>query len=531
MEGYEMDEGRNDVREGVGSDSVDVDGMPVWGESKKMFVPGRKDGVFGVLMIVLGYLFSRFVLFSWMGWGVSAFTVVLLMVTFVYSGSVAARQGRQLSRASWFWFGVTLLVGISYSLYEAPGINFYRSLFLMCAFVYYVLQLRRDILIEGQTSNYLFFDALTGLFVIPFGNFGLLFTNLKGLKHKGSHSEERKVIHSKVTGIGIGLLLLVPLFAILIPLLGRADGGYFTYLLKDFPDVFAILFRTFRLEVFILYLIPAIPVMLYLCGLIGGGANGLYKHHWTKEGLRQAGESAMVVNPLTIHTGYIGVILLYVFYIGTQIPYFFQVFISGYLPAGFSTLASYARQGFFELLIIALINLLLIYLGWQFCKPGNHKRMKAFHIVLSLITELLILSAFSKFALYVDSYGLTMRRVLPCLFMVFLGIVFAGIIVMQFHTFSIMRFALLVGTAMMLFLSFGNLDGYVASYNADRYLARTLQDFDIYAASKNGTAALPAMKHVLADGTDPQMRDLLILIIDDMRESVSSRSVWERTWQ
>jgi hypothetical protein len=527
-----MDRIITDAADAASVNVTDGDSSESWAQVKQKYVPGKQDGVFAIIMMILGYLFSRFVLFSWVGWGVTAFTVLLLLSTFIYSASAANKQHRQLNRSSWFWFAVTLLIGISYSLYEAPGINFYRSLFLMCAFVYYVLHLRADILLGGKTSNYLFFDGLTGLFAIPFSNFALLFVDLKGLKSAGTKADKHKTIRSNVRGICIGLLILIPLFAILIPLLGRADGGYFTYLLKDFPDVFALLFRTFNVGRFILYLIPAIPVMLYLCGLISGTANALHLHPWTKDGLHRAGQSASVMQPITVNTGYIGVILLYVFYIATQIPYFFQVFINGYLPAGFTTLASYARKGFFELLIIALINLLLIYLGWQFAQNKNTLLMRTYHILLALITELLILSAFSKFALYVNSYGLTMRRVLPCLFMAFLGIVFAGIIVMQFCRFSIMRLALICGTAMMLLLSFGNLDGYVASYNADRYLAGTLKEFDAYAARRNGIAALPAMNRVLAAQKDPDRKEPLRKTIQSLEEELDDRrGTPAHTWQ
>jgi hypothetical protein len=202
------------------------------------------------------------------------------------------------------------------------------------------------------------------------------------------------------------------------------------------------------------------------------------------------------------------------------------------LPDGFTTLASYARKGFFELLFIALINLLLIYLGWQFSKSRDSKLMKVFHMTLSFITEILILSAFSKFALYVSNYGLTMRRVLPCLFMIFLSMIFLGMIVTVFVRFSIMRFALILGSAIMLFLSFGNLDGYVASYNADRYLAGTLKEFDCYAAGSNGAAALPAMKRVLAAERDPEEKERLLSEINYRQERVDERTgTLQQSWQ
>jgi hypothetical protein len=514
----------DNIKKTLGGLEMNVHGSDGWANKKTVFVPGEKDGIFAVVMVIAGYYFTRHVLFSWMGWGITGFTVVILGVTLCYALLSAKQTGQRVSPQSWCWFAVTLLTGISYTLYEAPGINLYRSLFLICSFVYYVLHLRRNVLIEGKTSNYLFFDAVNGMWVIPFANYGLWFIQLKGLKSLGSKSQGSKSVESKSVeddeissrwrsskslGIVVGILLLIPLFALLIPLLSRADWGYFSYFMGGITTGIETFIRSIHLGINIFYFVLAIPVILYLCGLIGGTVNHLHCESIAKKQLQTIGDHVAVIPAATVNTGYIGVILLYGFFIAVQIPYFFNVFLYGKLPASFSTVSQYARQGFFELLVIALINLALIYLGRQFCRKGNQTYLKVFHIILSVITLLLILSAFSKFGLYVKHYGLTMRRILPCLFLVFLALVFLGILVSQFVSFSILRFALICGTAIMLFLSFGNLDGCAASYNANRYLSHTLPEFDVDAARLNGCAALPAIEKVLSEDPQTQNKDNL----------------------
>lgn len=42
---------------------------------KDPFEADRKDGIFALVTLVLGFYFARWVLFSWQGWGVTLFTL------------------------------------------------------------------------------------------------------------------------------------------------------------------------------------------------------------------------------------------------------------------------------------------------------------------------------------------------------------------------------------------------------------------------------------------------------------------------
>ena len=48
------------------------------------FKPDIRDFAFALTVFVLGYLFSSWVLFTWRGWGVSAFTTMYLLAVTMY---------------------------------------------------------------------------------------------------------------------------------------------------------------------------------------------------------------------------------------------------------------------------------------------------------------------------------------------------------------------------------------------------------------------------------------------------------------
>jgi hypothetical protein len=211
-----------------------------------------------------------------------------------------------------------------------------------------------------------------------------------------------------------------------------------------------------------------------------------------------------------------------VVFIVSQLPYFFSAF-AGQRPEGWQIYSEYARSGFFELCQIAAINLTLMTLANLLCKkPQRESRvLKILNCLLSLLTLLLIATAFSKMALYIGAYGLSIRRLLPCLFMVFLAVVCGAVVALQKRQFSIIRFSVFVGTLMLCALCLLNPDGFVARYNADRYLSGTLASFDVEILYSSGPAGVdPALK-VYAQTEDERLKaDLKAYIYSQQQESM-----------
>ncbi|MFA6096293.1 MAG: DUF4173 domain-containing protein [Candidatus Paceibacterota bacterium] len=99
------------------------------------------------------------------------------------------------------------------------------------------------------------------------------------------------------------------------------------------------------------------------------------------------------------------------------------------------TYSSYARKGFFELVLVSAVSFLMIYALERSAKRESAKQIKVFKISETVIVSeilIIIFSAYRRFALYVDGYGLTFPRFIVimflfwilCLFLVFLARVF-----------------------------------------------------------------------------------------------------------
>ncbi|MGI6679241.1 MAG: DUF4153 domain-containing protein [Dehalobacterium sp.] len=460
------------------------------------FLADHKDVIFALAVFVLGFFFARWVLFSWQGWGVTLFTLG-------YTGSVTLyfmKKGIQISKAGWFWLAVVVLTGISFSLWSSNGLEPWRSLLLFSSAVYWVIS-ATGILLLGKTSNWFPLDGLNGVFFIPFRNFGCQYKSLASL------SSTKRAGERHVFSIGLGLILALMVGIMVVPLLMEADSGGFYRIIKGmYTYVQGISEDLMKL---ILQGLLAIPIAAYIFGLVAGSVHKRGYDSIKEEGVLQTFATWRILPMTTIYTLLGFLCTLYVVFIGSQLPYFFSAF-AGERPEGWLVYAEYARSGFFELCRIAAINLsVLIAVNLlhkkQSLKP-NSPVLKVLNSLLALLTLVLIATALSKMAMYIGVYGLSIRRLLPCMFMIFLAMICGGVIALQKWQFSIARLALGIGVVMLCTLCLMDPDRIVVSYNADRYLSGTLNDFDTAILYQSGPAGVDPALEVYRKTNDPVLQ-------------------------
>ncbi len=163
--------------------------------------------------------------------------------------------------------------------------------------------------------------------------------------------------------------------------------------------------------------------------------------------------------------------LLFIVFVAIQFWYLFggQANIS---TSGF-TYSEYARRGFNELVAVALLSLLL-YLGLAAITRQETALQRTSLVVLNvlLIAQVLIIlvSSFSRLALYEDAYGFTQLRTYTHIFILWLGGLLAVTIGLELIR-RRDRFALAALLAVFGFgLTFGllNVDGFIARQNIQR---------------------------------------------------------------
>lgn len=488
---------------------------------KQPFTATRTDFWMAIASFVLGYLFVQWMLFSppWEGWGVTVFVVLYAACMLGY----AVFSKIEIPKISWYWLGVLLLTGLAYALWPGGSIGVIRALLLFGAAVYWVGTLFGGLL-TGKSGNFFILDALNLVFVVPLRNFGCFFKSFAILSSR--QDEDAKAKRSKAArkagGVLLGVLFCLVLLAVLMPMLLAADGGNFLWLTqnvgKGLSNFFGELFETTWLNPF--FLIATVPVALYLCGLAAGLCHKRYHKNFDTKNVQKTLSDFRILPQSTVITVLAGVSVLYVVFICSQLPHYFSAFFGQRAP-GYVQYSQLARDGFFELCRITVINLGLLLVLNSMCRTPRMQSvyLRVGNIVLIVLTLLLCTTAFSKMALYIAAHGLTPKRVLTCVAMVFIAGVCCAAVALQFKAFSIMRFALVLGSVLVTALCLVNMDGLIIRYNAQRYMNGTLDAFEtVLLAPADGNGAQAALD-VYEYTDDEELKNEIARILYELQQS------------
>lgn len=214
-----------------------------------------------------------------------------------------------------------------------------------------------------------------------------------------------------------GLLLAAPVVIVLAALLASADLVFADLIDRLFSQEFLDLLKRWAGH----------GLLSLVIGFVAAG--GLAYAVWrTGDGEQRGGRAALPdVSGLLGSTEALVLInavnALFMVFVVIQIPYLF----GGYLDVTRArfTYAEYARRGFGELVIVAVLTLGLIALLNAVTRRTTERQRLAFNIsgaALLALTGVMLVSAFKRLWLYEMAYGFTRMRIYPHVFMVWLGL-------------------------------------------------------------------------------------------------------------
>ena len=274
----------------------------------------------------------------------------------------------------------------------------------------------------------------------------------------------------------LGLVCALPVVALVLALLMASDDAFRGMMAQLFDNTFATILKCiFGIGIALLMIAHGFSLRYGKAAKLKqstfGGIDGVY-----------------VVSFLSA----VGV--CYVLYLFSQLAYFFNAF-QGFLPDGMPTHSAYARQGFFEMCMIAFINLSLVFLALLFTKKKEgavSPWVKGITTFIGAFTLLIIATALSKMVLYIDTYGMTVLRITTSAFMVFTATLFISVILRIYCSkINIVKTALVSAGILMILLGTVNVNGLCAKYNYHRYVNNPSLGIDTQALYELGDEGIP----------------------------------------
>jgi len=392
-----------------------------------------------------------------------------------------------------------LIVSATLVLNSNPMLQSLANAYAMVTYCYYIYAAQGNSTKKGFT-DFIVIDYHKALFVAPFNKLGSL---LQGM-FSGRTKKSGAVLGKFIKG---GLIAFIP--TILVCGLLSYDRGFYriienmgSYIDMDAGNVFSNIWQ----------LGLGIIVGQYVFRLFLASSDKAVETTNEEECVAKI-KSIQKAHVITTLTAVLPIIFIYVIFFISQWGYYMSAF-SGKLPTGLSY-AEYAREGFFQLCMVSFINMIIIVFVQLFMNAENSVVAKikvGIVITYAVCTLILIATAMSKMSLYIESYGLTQKRVYSSWLMIVLALLFVVAVVKQFvEKLNAVAVSCVVVVVMFAGLSLSNVDGLIARYNIDRYLEGSLETVDVWAMRDLGDAAVPEMVRLIDElksrgVTDPAQR-------------------------
>lgn len=219
-------------------------------------------------------------------------------------------------------------------------------------------------------------------------------SNLKYIKLDNSKKKNEKIINS-IMGIFIGIILS----SVILALLSSADDyfGKFLYNVKSFTSS-------------ILDISTITWIIIFFVILFSIGINILnFKQTDNKKNNKIEPNSTMITSMLaTIN-------LVFILFLISEISKLCGNFLK--IPNGY-IYSSYAREGFFQLLFVTIINFsIILFLLYKTDLINNNKIIKGLTLSLIIFSILLIFNSYYRMFLYIEKFGFTNLRLQVILFL------------------------------------------------------------------------------------------------------------------
>lgn len=230
-----------------------------------------------------------------------------------------------------------------------------------------------------------------------------LFRNLKFLKIKTSREKTNKILNA-VFGIIVGIVFST----VILLLLMSADDYFNKFVSKTF---ISINFDFSKIMQFVIFFIIIFSI----------GVNLIRNRYIVmKENKTRKIDHTIIISMLSV------INLVFVLFLISEISKLCGNFLQ--IPKGY-IYSSYAREGFFQLLFVTIINFsIILYLIYKTNVIKENKIIRNLVLILIAFSVLLIFNSYYRMFLYIGKFGFTNLRLQVILFL-FMELILFGIII------------------------------------------------------------------------------------------------------
>ena len=197
---------------------------------------------------------------------------------------------------------------------------------------------------------------------------------------------------------------------------------------------------------------------------------------------------------------------LYLIFSMVQILQILLIFIGKIQFSSGYTSSYYAKNGFFELLIICILNLIIVLVCRYLFRENT--TLKVILTIISGCTFIMILSCVLRMMTYINSYNLTFLRIFALWTLAVIFLLMVGVTIFIYKSrFPLFTYSIIIVTVFYIALSFARPDYWIAKYNLDPVHLDYLNKYDVYESQYYlSTLSADAAPILLNEETNPYLR-------------------------
>ena len=360
-----------------------------------------------------------------------------------------------------FYMSCILLLGLSTCLTDSWIIIFFNKITIFFLIVLFLLHS------FYEDKNWKFTGFLKAYFITVFVPIAYVYKPFSHLIHyrkmRKEMGIENKNKNKNALYVFVGILISIPLLCVILSLLISSDMIFENMFKRMY---FEILFSSLIVDGFFTSILF---VVVFLCAYMLVSFLSNYRmDNMEKE--EKKGEPILAITISSILS------VVYIIFCSIQVIYLFLGRSTGLsLPDGM-IYSEYAREGFFQLLFVCIINLVLVLLGIYLFRES--KVLKTFLCIITSCTFIMIVSSALRMILYIQHQYLTFLRVFVLWALLVILLVMIGVMIAIFKKdFPLFRYSTTLFIILYLFLSFGKVDYFVAKVNVDNMRLETQYEF------------------------------------------------------
>ena len=410
----------------------------------------------------------------WMG-GTCFFAVLIMQ-----------KSGVKVKKGSAFYIAIVCLLGISVCLTGDRRIIVMNKFLIFAVMTVMLIYNFYDV---SSWKPIKFIEMMFNMVIISIGCIARPFSDRsarKQMERQMQQPEDRKKVGKYVL---IGLVACLPIVIIVLALLANADAVFAEQLKKIFIDIsFWNIFGNVIKMALLGFVIFMVSYMW---------TAWLGKREYATDSRDEGkGEPVIGITIMAVLS------LVYIVFCWIQIRYLFIGGITGKaaLPDGMSY-SGYARTGFFQLLFVSVINMLVVMLG-IYCFRKN-KFLSVLMCVITFCTYIMIASSAMRMVLYIQYKYLTFLRMWVLFMLLVIAVLMAGVVINIFkRDFKLFWYSFAVVAVLYTCFSFARPDYWIAKVNTDNMTEDTKYEFFAdtpvyedaeYLIEKLGTDAAPVI--------------------------------------